>query len=665
MNLARWALAFSIALALWLRVGIPMGRVFLPGFVNFQETDAWFHVRVIDHLIAHFPIRLFIDPYGSILDGQRVDTGPFFDWVGAILCLPFPAPLHHHVLAFYPALLGVLIIPVVYLLGRELYGRPAAALAALVASTLPGYFLLTGSLGFTDHHVMESLLSTVVLYLLAARRPVLAGLALGAYLLTFVGGAFLVGIVAIWSAYGFLRNPEDPGYTDQLVTVFATALPMTALTYGTIWTEYSLAALGGGLAAAGLARYCRRLAWPRAVWLGILLCIAAAGLALFPQALQILSFFNPSRSGASTVGELKSLWFSKGYFSLDAAWHEFGGVYILTAIGIALLGEGAIRRPQPALSLLFFWTLATFVLSLSQFRMVYYLAPAAAVLAGHLVHRAWTVAASRPREQPVVGVVCFCFVFAPNLWTLADRPYPPNLATVTPAWMEALDWLRTQTPEPYGDPNAFHATGIDPASARYGVLSWWDFGYWISAIGHRIPLSNPTQKNASVAAAFLLAESEPEAMALMKQWRLRYVVFDERMDDAFYPAYFAFLPDRRKTDYLIQGMERLSDGTLKSRRFYTPAYYRSMASRLSRGGRAAEPAGAFLVTPGKQGDEFAQIRSFDLASDAARAQAACAADGCLLAGDSPAKPCVPVEALTQFRQEFSVPFGSVRIFAVP
>jgi hypothetical protein len=57
---------------------MPFPAVFRPGFVNDQETDAWFHVRVMEHLVPHFPFRLFVDPYGSIGDGQRVDTGPIF-----------------------------------------------------------------------------------------------------------------------------------------------------------------------------------------------------------------------------------------------------------------------------------------------------------------------------------------------------------------------------------------------------------------------------------------------------------------------------------------------------------------------------------------------------------------------------------------------------------
>ena len=90
MSPTRWALAAACAIAFCFRALVPFYNVFQAGFINFQETDAWFHVRVMEHLVRHFPFRLLVDPYGSILDGQRVDTGPFFDWIPALLALPFP-----------------------------------------------------------------------------------------------------------------------------------------------------------------------------------------------------------------------------------------------------------------------------------------------------------------------------------------------------------------------------------------------------------------------------------------------------------------------------------------------------------------------------------------------------------------------------------------------
>jgi dolichyl-diphosphooligosaccharide--protein glycosyltransferase len=652
MTLARWALAVACALAFALR-SLPFSAVFRPGFVNYQETDAWFHVRVMEHLVRHFPFRLFVDPYGSIGDGQRVDTGPFFDWLGALVALPFPES-QHAIWAWYPAVLGVGIVVAVFALTRALFDETAAGWAALVAATLPGYFLQVTSLGFTDHHVMEALLSTALLALLVKGRTVWAGLTLGAYLLTFVGGAFLVAVLVGWAAYGFLRWPEERAFAGPLLKVLAIALPLTALANGIIWTEYSQAALAGGLGLLLLAGVCRGWAWPRVSWLGIGLAVAGAGAWLGRERLDVLGFLAPSAGGpARTVAELQSLWFAKGYFSLQGPWQEFGGVYVLVAIALVLLAEQAWRRPEPGVSLLVAWSLAVFVLAAVQLRMLYYLAPMAAVLAGYLF--------SRVKGQRMAIVILAVAAFGPNGWRLVEAPYSERNGSVPEEWRPALEWLRRETPEPFGDPEAYFSSEVAPASARYGVLSWWDYGYWIVAVGRRVALTNPTQKNGSVAATFFLEEDEAEAAKLMRQWRLRYVAFDAQLAGPLYPAYFPFLRDRKVEEYLLEGWEKTPEGTMQRRRFYRPAYYRSMAARLGRGGRAAEAGGALVVTRDAAGI-WTEIREFDSTEEAEREQARCAEAGCWLVGDRPEVPCVRVGALEKIRPVFRAPGTTVSIF---
>jgi dolichyl-diphosphooligosaccharide--protein glycosyltransferase len=55
-------LAFG-GLALTLRVGISYEAVFGLDFVRFIETDAWYHMRLVDATVRHFPHRIWFDPY--------------------------------------------------------------------------------------------------------------------------------------------------------------------------------------------------------------------------------------------------------------------------------------------------------------------------------------------------------------------------------------------------------------------------------------------------------------------------------------------------------------------------------------------------------------------------------------------------------------------------
>ena len=75
------ALAAILAVALALRVWAPWGDVFGER-VNFLETDAWYHVRLVDNQVRHFPHRITNDPYAS-LDGQRIAIAPLFDTIVA------------------------------------------------------------------------------------------------------------------------------------------------------------------------------------------------------------------------------------------------------------------------------------------------------------------------------------------------------------------------------------------------------------------------------------------------------------------------------------------------------------------------------------------------------------------------------------------------------
>ncbi|OYW29932.1 MAG: hypothetical protein B7Z51_06815, partial [Methyloversatilis sp. 12-65-5] len=77
------------------------------------------------------------------------------------------------------------------------------------------------------------------------------------------------------------------------------ALPLTALANGIIWTEYSQAALAGGLGVLLLARVCRGWAWPRVSWLGIGLAVAGAGAWLGREKLDVLGYLAPSAGGAA------------------------------------------------------------------------------------------------------------------------------------------------------------------------------------------------------------------------------------------------------------------------------------------------------------------------------------------------------------------------------
>ena len=58
------AVSISILPAFGFRVLPAYHAVFAAHGISFEEPDAWFHMRNIHNLLAHFPRRSGFDPYG-------------------------------------------------------------------------------------------------------------------------------------------------------------------------------------------------------------------------------------------------------------------------------------------------------------------------------------------------------------------------------------------------------------------------------------------------------------------------------------------------------------------------------------------------------------------------------------------------------------------------
>ena len=679
--------------------------VFQPGFVNFQETDAWYHVRVAENLIRHFPWRSMVDPYVAFGQVQDTATAPFYDWLLGLVAwiAGFGSPsesLLHDIAAWYPVVLAVCTVVAVFLLARLVFGWRAALLAAAVIATLPGHFLRVSSLGFTDHHIMESLLVTLFFFLLlraienppAFKTSVAAGLTLSAYLLTFHGSAITVGIVVAWAIYDRVRW-FPPGEKPQpsfrpLYLAFLIALAICLIFRRLVWMNYTITALELGIvgiaAVEGWAKLCRRMRQPDLRFFGGLAAATLAALAVSAALSQRLSLRHsakvivthlaPSLFGTSGgVYELQSLVYDLDHFTLIPAIRQFWGAYVLALIGLLLLAEYIFKRRDPGRALVFFWGLAMFVLAMGELRMTYYYAIGVALATGYAVDR--LIAFGRWTAW-VAALSLALLVIAPNLYAAFNGDV---FTGIPPDWKETLDWMRTSTPEPFGDPAFFYSRyrrrdfGPNyryPPSA-YSVMAWWDYGYAIVDVARRIPVTNPTQFNAGEAADFFLAQSEPDAIPFLRRWRTRYVIVDERLplwpsaDPLLigdFPAFFQYSSTHRQSDYLVLAYQPNAAGKPSPKIFYRPAYYRSMVIRLFLfGGQAVEaPHGAMILFlqqkafPGGQSyQEIVGTKRYSSAEEAATAEAACRAKGCQLVSDNPMVSCVSLDALQQLHPAFA------------
>ncbi|CQH55702.1 dolichyl-monophosphooligosaccharide--protein glycotransferase AglB [Halobacterium hubeiense] len=127
--------------------------------------------------------------------------------------------------------------------------------------------------------------------------------------------------------------------------------------------------------------------------------------------------------------------------------------------------------------------------------------------------------------------------------TTVGASHGPGAVTV---WDDAMEWMQNNTPEQgnFGDANNadqldYYGTysqtdDYDYPEGAYGVMSWWDYGHWMTVEGETIPVANPFQQNADNAANFLLSQNETEAANALDvvnedDAQTRYVAVDSQM----------------------------------------------------------------------------------------------------------------------------------------
>src|SRR5262245_24658908 len=209
----RWVRGLAPAglfvLALAVRA-LPWRTVFVGENVLLFDHDAYYHMRRIVWSLVHFPRCLDFDRYLSFPEGGRAIWPPTFDWLVALVALPFARPGEpasvERVAVWVPPLLGAATVVALYRLARRHFDAATALLAGAILAVLSGHFWYS-QLGFVDHHAAEALAST---WLLAAAMSLLdrearaarlapvavgVGAALGASLLIWPGSLLYVAIV--------------------------------------------------------------------------------------------------------------------------------------------------------------------------------------------------------------------------------------------------------------------------------------------------------------------------------------------------------------------------------------------------------------------------------------------------------------------------------------
>ena len=715
------------------------------GVVNLQDNDPWYHLRLLEHQVENFPHRLPYDPFLVHPDGGGVPVGPFFDLSLAAILKIFGggSPSSQTIAtaaAYYPPVLGVLVCVATFFAGAVIFNRWAGLFAAALIALLPGPYFVRSSLGFYDHHVMEVLLSTFVLLALAlalapdqgrsARRTIglgaITGLVLGAYLLTWIGGNFLLLILLTWIVLQHGRDHLDGRdvipISLVLTPAFAAALILVVPYRDVAMARLQIIGLAAGLLLCPVLLILSKLLIKRGLpkvcfpaIVGLLVVIAVLLIKAFNPVLfgRVISEFGrlTPDSRVSTITEARPLLFNREGFTLKPLWEMFTTTFPMAVIAIALLSWRFIRGQSAARSLLLTWSVLVLLAMFGQSRFAYYAAVVIAILVGFLcqaiVHRAWQWRRSDGRKSstpPGLWQKATCTMLAVILVAVALGPGLSRLGVVidyydgpSSDWREVLTWLRENSPEPYGDGAYLRPCGSREAfladfdrATGYGVMSWWDYGYWINAIACRIPCSNPTQAGATESARFFLAQDEASACRILDDLGARYVILDWLIPRWTKPGSgkvtgkFAAIPlwaDEPLNKYYERVLMTDARGRIVSKFLYYPEYYRTMCMRLfifsGLAISAPEKIKVYLIELPKPSDPRQRkrvlgVQEFDRIEDAERFAAAVSDGSRRIANEDPYIPCIPLKRLTRLRllhQSPSVvatiarrPIAQVRLF---
>ena len=681
------ALFVIAGISLYIRIALPYDQVFVHGSVWFRETDAYYHMRLVDNLLHHFPHRISFDPYTFYPHGTTVPWYPLFSWLVAgiawLVGLALNQVQGEHIIdlvgAYTPAILGTLIVIPIYFIGKELFNRWVGVLSAALVAILPGEFLNRSLLGFTDHHVAESLFTTVtILFLILAVKKakerkmsfahlvnrnwaiitkpliytLLAGIFLGIYLLTWVGGLLLVFIIFAWLVIQFLIEHLSGKSTDYLgiigVILFLIAFLMFVPILGkggleTIGRISLIVAMITPLVLSGISQ-ALSLTQGKSIkpvfYLAAVFGLGAISLAAFhainPSLLNSMlsnfSVFIP-RGAALTISEVHPILLPYGHFSLQIAWLNFTTAFFIAFISFGLLIYRNIIKESPDKTLFLVWSIIMLAAVLGQRRFGYYYAINAALLSGYFSWRILDFAGLRellirPKEalkqvqgkkakkrakaratqttflQPrtawlkiiLAGIIVFFLIFFPNIGKAK------SLASGTPlinqSWHSSLLWLKDNSPEPFGDKTFYYElyeTPFQYPETAYGIMSWWDYGHWITRIAHRIPISNPFQQGAPEAASFFTTQDEESANQMMNKLGSKYVIIDYQMPTAKFYAMPQFIGGSSDEFYgtYYQPLQsgKLNPVTL----FYTTYYYSTVVRLYNFDGEATEPKSSTIV----------------------------------------------------------------------
>ncbi|MCX6009111.1 MAG: oligosaccharyl transferase, archaeosortase A system-associated [Chloroflexi bacterium] len=536
----------------------------------------------------------------------------------------------------------------------------------------------------------------------------LAGIFLGIYFLTWMGALLFVFIIFVYLVVQFIIDHLKGRSTDYLCFVSTITFIVALLVFLPVSPDrMSLASLiiaiiipiaMAVLSYLMASRNMKPIIYPAAllglglVSLAILHIVSPSLLRAIVGSLSIFTW-----PIGTTVLEMHPLLFPGGNFSLAVAWGNFTTSFFLCFISLGILIYFIIKRGETDKTLFIIWSLVMLAATLAMRRFAYYFVVNVALLAAYL---SWLIlefsgfrgVAAGPAEvlketkkkarqkrrgdpRPAASwvnrglgvIVVFFLVLFPNIGRAINTASQPAFAP-SDAWCESLSWLKDNTPDPFGNPDFYYELYEPPPPGEsynypqtaYGVTAWWDYGYWITRIGHRIPTANPGTGHRGEAPLFA-AQDEASANAILDGWGSKYVLVDNAIAMPMGKFHAVATLSGSSPEKFYDVYYQPQDGKLEPVILLYPEYYRSLVIRLYNfDGSQVIPKSSPVISyeekvarDGQPYKEITSVKSFPSYDEAEAYVASQKSGNYRIVGADPFASPVPLQALEHYKLVYS------------
>lgn len=459
----------------------------------------------------------------------------------------------------FPVIMGTLTCLVMYFLGKDIGGKQVGLFSAFFLALSPSFIGRTSLGFFDDESVGIFAILLFILFFLRSIEPerslrnnfgyaIAAGLSLGYMSASWGASRYPIGMAVLFVFILVVLRRYSSRLLLSYSTTFSVALfisvnvPFIGLKYLTETTILAVSGIFLLLCLCEVSRYIKTLKMKTVFVLGFFAFFAGFFIALshygyiMPLGTKFVSVLNPfERLLYPLVESVQE--------HRPAAWGSF---YYDFGIGIFFVPIGlffAMRTPTNRNIFLIIFGVTSIYFAGSMVRLVLLMAPAFCLLWAlalvrlikpfiTIVKETPTTPRRKTRFEAHVGkefsgaflIIMFLLLtltfvlptqlspyprvfdhaYAPTTIAAASMPIKPTEPVSD--WIDTLKWMRDELP-------------LSPPYGPTVVVSWWDYGYWITALGNKTTLAdNGTFNSTQIKQiAWMFMSDETGAIEILEQ----------------------------------------------------------------------------------------------------------------------------------------------------